>query len=137
MKTNKIIFFIILLFQVSYSKTFNLDLVLDSKVSNYIEQIKSETNSLFGSDDKIIYKISSCNISECEKYLNENKAIYIFQNKEKISKANKNIITYDSINSIYDENKVIRTAVIYILEYLKEDKKSKSIFLKSNYGVVT
>ncbi len=133
MKTNKIIFFIILLFQVSYSKTFNLDLVLDSKVSNYIEQIKSETNSLFGSDDKIIYKISSCNINECEKYLNENKAIYIFQNKEKISKANKNIITYDSINSIYDENKVIRTAVIYILEYLKEDKKSKSIFLKSDY----
>lgn len=129
---NKIILIILYLFflNIASAKNYNLNILLDKQSNKYLEAIKKETQSLFPSNDKINYKLSICS-NNCNQ--NISKKDFILLNKNKKLKENKNsyLITYNFISNTYDENKIVRAVALGIYEYLKENKKTKSIYFEN------
>ena len=124
------IFFLLFIWDVSSAKDFTLNILLDNQSNKYLESIKKETQSLFLSTDKIDYKVNICN-SDCEKMMPNQDFVLLNQNEKSNERKNSYIITYNFISTIYDENKITRAAALGIFEYLKENKKTKSLYLEN------
>lgn len=85
-------------------------------------------------DDNITYKFNSCEKQDCANLIKINKdSIFVFKSQNSFKSTKNHVINYDKIITLYDENRVIRTTSISILELLKENIKKKSIYLKSDY----
>lgn len=112
------------------AQNYTLDLLVDNQSNKYLESIKKETKSLFPSNDNIDYKVIICN-KECEKLISNKNFVLLNVNKKFKENKNSYIITYNFLSTKYDESKMIRTSSLGILEYLKENKKSKSIYLEN------
>ena len=128
---NKInIFLILFIFNIANAQNYSLNILLDNQSNKYLESIKKETQSLFLSTDKIDYKVNICN-SDCEKMMPNQDFVLLNQNEKSNERKNSYIITYNFISTIYDENKITRAAALGIFEYLKENKKTKSLYLEN------
>ncbi|MBP7769748.1 MAG: TolC family protein [Aliarcobacter sp.] len=124
------IYLILFLCNIANAQNYNINILLDNQSNKYLESIKKETQTIFSSNDKIDYKVSICNL-DCEKMIS--KKDFILLNKEKKLNEIKEsyLITYNYINSKYDENTIIRAAALGIFEFLKENKKTKSLYLEN------
>jgi len=125
-------YFIMLLgfISLSFSQEYNMKLVLDKNSQNYFEQIKKEVNTLFPSVDKITYETIVCDI-DCDKYMTVHNAVILLnQSKKYTKKTNNSILTYNLIDSIYDENKVVRRTALAIYETIKENRR-KSFYIEN------
>lgn len=114
----------------AYSKDYKLNLILDSKSKTYLEAIKKEASKLFDSADSINYNTKIC-LKNCDKYFFQANTLFLINSFDSISKANSSYaITYNLISSVYDENRIIRTAALGIFEFLKENKR-KVVHIKN------
>lgn len=130
-----LITFSLIFFNILNAKEHNINLLLDKNSNQYLNEIKKETQSLFSSSDKIVYTISLCE-EDCENLNHKNKFVLLNQNKKLEKTDNAYIITYNFIDSKYDENKVIRATALGIYEYLKENKKRVSIYFENSKNKV-
>lgn len=139
MKNNKLYILILFLFfpLISFAKEYTFDLVLDENSNKYLSSIQKETKALFSSSDEINYKIKVCK-NDCERYINNSDKKLIILNKDKKYSQNKNtyIITYNHISTLYDENRFVRASALGIFEFLKEEKKSNSIYIENENTVI-
>lgn len=122
--------FFILFVNIANAQNYNLNLLLDNQSSKYLQSIKSETKSLFSSNDKIKYNVNICEKS-CEKFIGSNNITILKQSQKLNKKKNTHILTYNFISNSYDKNRVIRATALSIYEYLKENKKTKSVYLEN------
>ena len=128
---NKInIFLILFIFNIANAQNYSLNILLDNQSNKYLEAIKKETNAIFPTNDKIDYDVSICSVN-CEKMLSNKDFVLINQNEKLNERKNTYIITYNFISTIYDENKIIRAAALGVFEYLKENKKTKSLHMEN------
>jgi len=129
---NKIKFFTMtfLFASVAYAQNYTLNILVDNSSNKYIQSIKNETNSLFSSDDKINFNVNTCD-NNCENKIANSNIVLLNSNKKFKNKSNKNIITYNLISTVYDENKIIRASALSIYEFLKEKKSGNSIFIQN------
>lgn len=121
-------FFIIITIFISqtFAKDYNLILVVDKDSNRYINSIKKETKSLFSSSDKISYRIKVCE-KNCKKFFDIKNSIVLLKSlKKEKNQTFSSIISYNFISSNYDENRLIRTVALKILELLKEKKYSST-----------
>jgi outer membrane protein len=115
---------------IANAQNYSLNILLDNQSNKYLESIKKETQSLFLTGDKIDYKLSICS-ADCEKMIFNKDFVLLNQNEKLDERKNSYIITYNFISTIYDENKIIRATALGIFEYLKENKKTKSLYLEN------
>lgn len=132
LKKFKILIIINFLFflTIANAKNYNINLLLDKQSNKYLESIKIEVESLISKNDKIDFKINKC-LSNCEEMISNNNLVLIRNSKKIKEHKNSYIITYNSLYNKYDENKIIRAAALGIHEYLKENKKNKSIHINN------
>jgi len=127
---NRVFLLIFICVSISFAQNYNINLIVDENSIKYVNQIKKESISLFSSNDKIIYTVKKCE-DDCKKYVNEKRSFILLNTKKKYSKsADSSILTYNSISSVYDENRVIRMSALIIYELLKE-RKSNSIYIEN------
>jgi outer membrane protein TolC len=128
---NKIIVILVVFFlNIANAQNYSLNILLDNQSNKYLEAIKKETNAIFSSNDNIDYKVSICSMN-CEKMISNKDFVLLNQNEKLNEIKNTYIITYNFISTIYDENKIIRASALGIFEYLKENKKTKSLYLEN------
>ncbi|GGD33353.1 hypothetical protein GCM10012288_04100 [Malaciobacter pacificus] len=134
MRVFRFIVFIFFIVDFSIASEYEIDIYLDNEVSFYSQAIKKETKTLLDLDDNITYKFNSCEKQDCANLIKINKdSIFVFKSQNSFKSTKNHVINYDKIITLYDENRVIRTTSISILELLKENIKKKSIYLKSDY----
>lgn len=134
MRVFRFIVFIFFIVDFSIASEYEIDIYLDNEVSFYSQAIKKETKTLLDLDDNITYKFNSCKKQDCANLIKINKdSIFVFKSQNSFKSTKNHVINYDKIITLYDENRVIRTTSISILELLKENIKKKSIYLKSDY----
>lgn len=134
MRVFRFIVFIFFIVDFSIASEYEIDIYLDNEVSFYSQAIKKETKTLLDLDDNITYKFISCEKQDCANLIKINKdSIFVFKSQNSFKSTKNHVINYDKIITLYDENRVIRTTSISILELLKENIKKKSIYLKSDY----
>jgi outer membrane protein len=127
----KIILILVIFFlNIANAQNYSLNILLDNQSNKYLEAIKKETNAIFSSNDNIDYKVSICSMN-CEKMISNKDFVLLNQNEKLNEIKNTYIITYNFISTIYDENKIIRASALGIFEYLKENKKTKSLYLEN------
>jgi len=132
---NKIFYLLILFLSFwvnSFAKDYNINIVIDEASNNYLNSIKKETKSLFESSDNINYKIKVCK-NDCQNYIgNSDKKLVILKGNKKFTQNKSTyIIGYNHILTIYDESRVLRASALGIFEFLKENKKSNSIYIEN------
>lgn len=128
---NKIIVILVVFFlNIANAQNYSLNILLDNQSNKYLETIKKEVNAIFSSNDNIDYKVSICSMN-CEKMISNKDFVLLNQNEKLNEIKNTYIITYNFISTIYDENKIIRASALGIFEYLKENKKTKSLYLEN------
>lgn len=117
---------------ISNAKEYKIDLILDSSSNEYLKEIKSQVKTLFPSNDKIVYSINKCDIS-CKSNIStySNKIALINSAKNYNKTKRLYIISYNFLLSKYEKDIFIRTSALGIFEYLKENIKTKSIYLKN------
>lgn len=132
------LFLLFLFFESVFAKNYEVNLILDKATSNYFESIKKEVKSLFNSDENLIYNLQICDKNQCEDLVNTNlNGVFLLKKEIKFEeKKNKYFITYNNISTIYDENRVLRATALAILEYVKENKKTKTLFLKNRLSQI-
>lgn len=134
MRVFRFIVFIFFIVDFSNASEYEIDIYLDNEVSFYSQAIKKETKTLLDLDDNITYKFNSCEKQDCANLIKiKNNSIFVFKSQNSFKSTKNHVINYDKIITLYDENRVIRTTSISILELLKENIKKKSIYLKSDY----
>lgn len=134
MRVFRFIVFIFFIVDFSNASEYEIDIYLDNEVSFYSQAIKKETKTLLDLDDNITYKFISCEKQDCANLIKiKNNSIFVFKSQNSFKSTKNHVINYDKIITLYDENRVIRTTSISILELLKENIKKKSIYLKSDY----
>ena len=132
----KTILILVFLLNTVNAKTYKIDLLLDSSSNKYLSEIKIQAKVLFASNDNVVYNIKVCdenckeNISRyTNKYKNK---IVLLNSKKKYEKINSlYIISYNFLLSKYEKDIFIRTSALAIFEYLKEEIKTKSIYLEN------
>ncbi|MAD41432.1 MAG: hypothetical protein CL623_03470 [Arcobacter sp.] len=136
----KITLFLVFFLNIADAKTYKIDLLLDSSSSKYLSEIKTQAKSLFSSSDKIAYNIEECD-ENCKKnisnYFNKNKIVLLNSRKKYERITNLYIISYNSLLSKYEKDIFIRTSALAIFEYLKEEIKTKSIYLENKEKLST
>lgn len=134
MRVFRFIVFIFFIVDFSNASEYEIDIYLDNEASSYSQAIKKETKTLLDLDDNITYKFNSCEKQDCANLIKiKNNSIFVFKSQNSFKSTKNHVINYDKIITLYDENRVIRTTSISILELLKENIKKKSIYLKSDY----
>lgn len=134
MRVFRFIVFIFFIVDFSNASEYEIDIYLDNEASSYSQAIKKETKTLLDLDDNITYKFISCEKQDCANLIKiKNNSIFVFKSQNSFKSTKNHVINYDKIITLYDENRVIRTTSISILELLKENIKKKSIYLKSDY----
>lgn len=128
----KIVLILAFFLNIANAKTFKIDLLVDSSSNKYINEIKTQAKTLFSSKDNIDYNIKICD-KNCKDNLNKytNKIILINSRKKYEKRNNIYIISYNFLLSKYEKDIFIRTSALAIFEYLKENIKNKSIYLKN------
>lgn len=130
MKYKSFLLIFILFVSFANAKEYSLKLLLDNSSNKYLEEIKNETRLLFSSSDKIDYKVRVCS-ENCEELISSHDFIILNKNQKLEENKNSYIITYNFLNSLFDENRVIRVSALGIYEYLIENKKTESIYFKN------
>lgn len=119
---NKYFFLFILIVSSSFAKNYKVNLIVDNESQTLIKQIKTEINSLFQASDDFKYNIQICE-KNCDNYLNKKENIILFKSLNEVTNTNSSsIITYNFIESKYDEDKVVRATALAIYELIKENK---------------
>ncbi|MBU0923265.1 TolC family protein [bacterium] len=127
----KIILILVIFFlNIANAQNYSLNILLDNQSNKYLETIKKEVNSIFSSNDNIDYKVSICSMN-CEKMISNKDFVLLNQDEKLNERKYTYILTYNFISTIYDENKIIRASALGIFEYLKENKKTKSLYLEN------
>jgi hypothetical protein len=130
---SKLIFFLTVVFlSLANAKLYQLDLLIDLTSNEYLNDIKTQTKTLFPSGDKIVYNLKTCDGS-CKNNINKysNKLILLNSPKKYNKKNSLYIISYNFLLSKYEKDVFIRTSSLAIFEYLKEKIKTKSLYLKN------
>ncbi|MDC0932314.1 TolC family protein [Arcobacteraceae bacterium] len=136
MKIKSILFVLMILNSVLFSQNYSLEIVTDEASKNYIDLIKKETKSMFPSDDNIIFNLKICD-QNCYDFSKNKRKVFLLKNSAKYKeKENNYIVSYNSIFTIYDENKIIRMTALAIYEFLKENK-SNSVYIKNEEFTLT
>ena len=114
------------------AKVYNIDLLIDSPSSKYLNEIKTQAKSLFSSSDKITYTLKLCD-ENCKKDISKySNKVVLFKNAKKYNnQRNLYIISYNILQSKYEKDIFIRASALAIFEYSKEEIKTKSIYLKN------
>lgn len=129
----KLLFFLFLVLINSLNaKEYKIDILLDNETSKYFDEIKKQANSLLFVNDKITYKTKVCD-SLCKESLSlSSKKIVLLNDSRKYNKIKSlYIVSYNFINTKYEKEIFVRSSALAIFEYLKENIKSKSIYLKN------
>lgn len=126
MRVFRFIVFIFFIVDFSNASEYEIDIYLDNEASSYSQAIKKETKTLLDLDDNITYKFISCEKQDCANLIKiKNNSIFVFKSQNSFKSTKNHVINYDKIITLYDENRVIRTTSISILELLKENIKKR------------
>ncbi|RXK11661.1 hypothetical protein CP965_12885 [Halarcobacter mediterraneus] len=130
MKYKIVVFLCVFLFEFMWAKEYKINLVLDENSFFLFDSIKADTKTLFDIDDNINYKLQRCSDS-CEKI--KVKGVYLLNKdiKEKEQKESY-FITFNHISNAIDKKRVSRAVALAIFEYLKENNKTASKYIKNS-----
>ncbi len=130
MKCKILVFFCVFLFEFMWAKEYKINLVLDENSFFLFDSIKADTKTLFNVDENINYKLQRCSDS-CEKI--KVKGVYLLNKniKEKEFKDSY-FITFNHISNAIDKKRVSRAVALAIFEYLKENNKTVSKYIKNS-----
>lgn len=130
MKYKILVFFCVFLFEFMWAKEYKINLVLDKNSFFLFDSIKADTKTLFNVDENINYKLQRCSDS-CEKI--KVKGVYLLNKniKEKEFKDSY-FITFNHISNAIDKKRVSRAVALAIFEYLKENNKTTSKYIKNS-----